>query len=142
MTARCTLALAGLVLAAQLLLASAAAAASTQMVDDSGSLPYDAPFRLTWRSIAPRHGVPDNMLVGKEGDGWKQVTTELAFERSGPERYLSSIQLVIELIREMGREPGERAAATVGRNDAGRCSCFQVRWRMVRSDRRRPHTAV
>jgi alkylation response protein AidB-like acyl-CoA dehydrogenase len=59
--------------------------------------------------------VPDDMLVGKEGDGWKQVTTELAFERSGPERYLSSIQLVIELIREVGREPGERAAVTLGR---------------------------
>src|SRR5262247_166379 len=59
--------------------------------------------------------VPDDMLVGKEGDGWKQVTTELAFERSGPERYLSSIQLVIELIREVGREPGERAATTIGR---------------------------
>ena len=59
--------------------------------------------------------VPDDMLVGKEGDGWKQVTTELAFERSGPERYLSSIQLIIELIREVGREPGERAAVTIGR---------------------------
>ena len=59
--------------------------------------------------------VPDDMLVGKEGDGWKQVTTELAFERSGPERYLSSIRLVIELIREVGREPGERAAVVVGR---------------------------
>ena len=30
------------------------------------------------------------MLVGKEGDGWNQVTAELALERSGPERYLSS----------------------------------------------------
>ena len=59
--------------------------------------------------------VPDDMLVGKEGDGWKQVTTELAFERSGPERYLSSIRLVIELIREVGREPGERAAVVIGR---------------------------
>ena len=59
--------------------------------------------------------VPDDMLVGKEGDGWKQVTTELAFERSGPERYLSSIQLVIELIREVGKDPGERTAATIGR---------------------------
>jgi len=29
--------------------------------------------------------------VGEEGAGWKQVTTELAFERSGPERYLSSL---------------------------------------------------
>src|SRR5882762_10522992 len=54
--------------------------------------------------------VPDDMLVGKEGEGWRQVSTELAFERSGPERYLSSIRLIMELIREAGREPGERAA--------------------------------
>ncbi len=40
--------------------------------------------------------VPDDMLVGKDGEGWKQVTTELGFERSGPERYLSSLQLVID----------------------------------------------
>jgi alkylation response protein AidB-like acyl-CoA dehydrogenase len=59
--------------------------------------------------------VPDDMLVGKEGEGWRQVSTELAFERSGPERYLSSIQLLIETIREVGAEPGERAAVTVGR---------------------------
>ena len=59
--------------------------------------------------------VPDDMLVGKDGDGWKQVTTELAFERSGPERYLSSIRLIIELIREVGREPSERAAVVIGR---------------------------
>ncbi len=59
--------------------------------------------------------VPDDMRVGEEGAGWKQVTTELAFERSGPERYLSSIQLVIETIREVGKEPGERAAVTIGR---------------------------
>jgi alkylation response protein AidB-like acyl-CoA dehydrogenase len=59
--------------------------------------------------------VPDDMLVGKDGEGWKQVTNELAFERSGPERYLSSIQLVIELIREVGKEPSERAAVLLGR---------------------------
>src|SRR5438552_6125260 len=54
--------------------------------------------------------VPEDMRVGEEDAGWKQVTTELAFERSGPERYLSSIQLLIETIREVGKEPGERAA--------------------------------
>ena len=59
--------------------------------------------------------VPEDMRVGDEGAGWKQVTTELAFERSGPERYLSSIQLLIETIREVGKEPGERAAVTIGR---------------------------
>jgi alkylation response protein AidB-like acyl-CoA dehydrogenase len=59
--------------------------------------------------------VPDDMRVGEDGAGWKQVTTELAFERSGPERYLSSLQLLIETIREVGKEPGERAAVTIGR---------------------------
>ncbi|PWU25045.1 MAG: acyl-CoA dehydrogenase [Candidatus Rokuibacteriota bacterium] len=59
--------------------------------------------------------VPEDMRVGEEGAGWKQVTTELAFERSGPERYLSSIQLIIETIRDVGKEPGERVAVTIGR---------------------------
>ena len=59
--------------------------------------------------------VPEDMRVGEEGAGWKQVTAELAFERSGPERYLSCFALLVELIREVGREPDERAAATVGR---------------------------
>src|SRR3989454_407765 len=59
--------------------------------------------------------VPEDMRVGEEDAGWKQVTTELAFERSGPERYLSSLALILELIREAGKDPGERAAAVVGR---------------------------
>src|SRR5499433_3870333 len=59
--------------------------------------------------------IPEDARVGNEGDGWKQVTTELGFERSGPERYLSSIRLVLELLNEVGKEPGERAAVLVGR---------------------------
>src|SRR5215470_2416722 len=59
--------------------------------------------------------VPEDMRVGAEGDGWKQVTTELAFERSGPERYLSSFALVTELIHEIARRPTDRAAEVVGR---------------------------
>jgi alkylation response protein AidB-like acyl-CoA dehydrogenase len=59
--------------------------------------------------------VPEDMRVGEEGDGWKQVTTELAFERSGPERYLSSFALVTELIREIERRPTDRGAVAVGR---------------------------
>lgn len=42
--------------------------------------------------------VAEDCLIGSEGSGWKQVTSELALERSGPERYLSSIQLLIEMI--------------------------------------------
>ena len=35
-------------------------------------------------------------LIGAEGAGWEQVTAELAFERSGPERLYSSIVLFDE----------------------------------------------
>ncbi len=59
--------------------------------------------------------VPEDMRVGGEGDGWKQVTTELSFERSGPERYLSSLALLLELVREEGQHPTERGTALVGR---------------------------
>ena len=59
--------------------------------------------------------IPDTMRVGNEGDGWKQVTTELAFERSGPERYLSSFPLVKEVVVEAGQDPSEREAIGIGR---------------------------
>ena len=51
----------------------------------------------TWRATrtSPRWCsttslLPGDALVGEEGSGWKQVNAELAFERSGPERVLSS----------------------------------------------------
>ena len=59
--------------------------------------------------------VPEAMLIGSEGKGWEQVMSELAYERSGPERYLSSIQLVKELVRAAGPEPDDRVAAALGR---------------------------
>ncbi|MFD9791605.1 acyl-CoA dehydrogenase family protein [Streptomyces sp. NPDC059070] len=49
--------------------------------------------------------VPDTMLLGQRGDGWKQVTGELAFERSGPERYLSTFPLLLSLLRELEQRP-------------------------------------
>jgi alkylation response protein AidB-like acyl-CoA dehydrogenase len=42
--------------------------------------------------------LPADALIGIEGEGWKQVTEELALERSGPERYLSCFYLLRELI--------------------------------------------
>lgn len=38
--------------------------------------------------------VPDAMVFGDIGNGWQQVTSELAFERSGPERFLSTFVLL------------------------------------------------
>lgn len=59
--------------------------------------------------------VPDNMMVGTLGGGWGQVTAELAFERSGPERYLSSFLLMVEMIRELETRGGDDGAETIGR---------------------------
>ncbi|MBM7365377.1 acyl-CoA dehydrogenase family protein [Gordonia hydrophobica] len=38
--------------------------------------------------------VADDHVIGELGDGWRQVTSELSFERSGPERFLSTYGLV------------------------------------------------
>ncbi len=59
--------------------------------------------------------LPASALIGKPGDGWHQVTSELAYERSGPERFLSSLTLLTELIRVLGPEPSEEAVRAVGR---------------------------
>lgn len=59
--------------------------------------------------------VPDEMVVGEIGQGWKQVTSELALERSGPERYMTTFPLLVELIRRLGPSPDGRAQETVGR---------------------------
>ncbi len=62
--------------------------------------------------------VPDAMRVGPEGDGWKQVTAELSLERSGPERYLSSYGLFVELVRLAGPNPDPVLAILIGRMTA------------------------
>jgi acyl-CoA dehydrogenase len=45
--------------------------------------------------------VPDEQVVGTIGDGWAQVTSELAYERSGPERLLSTFVLLEALAGEL-----------------------------------------
>ncbi len=59
--------------------------------------------------------IPDTALLGKEGDGWNQVTSELAFERSGPERFLSSFQVLVQLTKAIGPDPSDAAAIALGR---------------------------
>lgn len=54
-------------------------------------------------------------VLGAEGQGWKQVTAELSLERSGPERYLSSLALYLEWLRVAGPEARPDTAATAGR---------------------------
>ncbi|MEA3001865.1 MAG: hypothetical protein QOH81_653 [Sphingomonadales bacterium] len=59
--------------------------------------------------------VPADALVGRMGDGWKQVMSELAYERSGPERFLSSMALLVALVRALGDRPDVAAQAAIGR---------------------------
>ena len=59
--------------------------------------------------------LPGANVLGEVGGGWKQVTGELAFERSGPERFLSSFTLLVELARALGPDPSERARIALGR---------------------------
>jgi alkylation response protein AidB-like acyl-CoA dehydrogenase len=54
-------------------------------------------------------------LVGAEGEGWTQVTAELAYERSGPERILSCMALVNTLLDRVGKSPDALQARELGR---------------------------
>ena len=57
--------------------------------------------------------VPDELVLGEIGSGWIQNTSELAFERAGPERWLSTYLLVEQFVRE-GRVADAAAHEVVG----------------------------
>jgi len=58
--------------------------------------------------------VPEEFLVGQEGNGWEQASAELTLERAGPERYISSIQLMLELLAA-AKDDDARHQVTLGR---------------------------
>lgn len=59
--------------------------------------------------------LPEDAIVGVEGNGWKQVNAELAFERSGPERIYSSLVLLDLWAKLLGATPDPADAARLGR---------------------------
>jgi acyl-CoA dehydrogenase len=59
--------------------------------------------------------VPDDHVMGEIDGAWKQATSELAYERSGPERFLDTFYLLPELIRALGPDPDPRGAEGLGR---------------------------
>jgi alkylation response protein AidB-like acyl-CoA dehydrogenase len=59
--------------------------------------------------------VPESMLLGELGRGWRQVTSELSLERSGPDRFLSSFVLLVELVRALQASSAEKATEAIGR---------------------------
>ncbi|MGF7159201.1 hypothetical protein FHS85_000820 [Rhodoligotrophos appendicifer] len=58
--------------------------------------------------------VADDHLLGQEGEGWRLVTEELAFERSGPDRFLSTFGLLRLLVEAVGPEPDRHEAIEIG----------------------------
>lgn len=59
--------------------------------------------------------VPDTRVLGEIGAGWHQVTSELAFERSGPERFLSTFPLLVALVGELSRLGADRLGVAATR---------------------------
>jgi alkylation response protein AidB-like acyl-CoA dehydrogenase len=75
--------------------------------------------------------VPGDMLLGTEGNGWQQVTAELAFERSGPERFLSTYPLLAEFARRVADSPEPAQLATLGRLSARLVALRQMSLRIA-----------
>lgn len=61
---------------------------------------------------------PGESILGKEGNGWEQTMSELAFERSGPERILSAYRVLVELLRELKGDVDDRQAEVIGKISA------------------------
>ena len=59
--------------------------------------------------------VPDDHVLGEVDGAWKQATSELAYERSGPERFLETFYVLPELVRVLGEKPDTRGAEGLGR---------------------------
>jgi len=60
--------------------------------------------------------VPDDLVLGEPGDGWRQVTSELAYERSGPDRYLSTFVVLRQFVADVPTgPPTPEQAEAVGR---------------------------
>ena len=59
--------------------------------------------------------VPDELVLGEIGRGWQQVNSELAYERAGPDRYLSSWQVFRWLVERSGARPEAEVTEAIGR---------------------------
>ena len=62
--------------------------------------------------------IPDDHLIGEKDMAWRQATAELAYERSGPERWLETFAVLPALIRVAGQTPDDRMAEGIGREVA------------------------
>ena len=71
--------------------------------DEFGESTYDDVF------------VPDSHVLGAVGEGWSLVTGELAFERSGPERFLSNFPAFAGAVSGLAQDGSAAVRAETGR---------------------------
>lgn len=82
----------------------------------------------------------EDALIGAEGAGWEQVTAELAFERSGPERLFSSIVLFDEWLAFVrtprGRSPQSQrlAGKVISQLAPLRALCISITEKLTRGE--------
>jgi alkylation response protein AidB-like acyl-CoA dehydrogenase len=81
--------------------------------------------------------VPDDAVIGAIGEGWRQVTSELSYERSGPERFLSTYPLLTSALTEAGDavDLGPALGRTVARLAALHTMSFGVASRLHQGER-------
>ena len=59
--------------------------------------------------------VRDDMVIGEVGGAWKQIGTELAYERSAPDRWLASFDLLLRTLDKARPTPSQRQRDSLGR---------------------------
>lgn len=62
--------------------------------------------------------VPDEMIIGQAGNGWQQATSELTFERSQPDRFMSCFPLLPLTIDALDQPSDRLAARQIGQSVA------------------------
>ncbi len=59
--------------------------------------------------------LPEDAVLGEVDQAWKQASAELAYERSGPERFLSTYLTLGELVRVHEKKTDDRSREGIGR---------------------------
>lgn len=59
--------------------------------------------------------IPEDMLIGTLGNGWNQVSSELTYERSGPDRWLSTYFVLRQLVATSALQATSASHAATGR---------------------------
>jgi alkylation response protein AidB-like acyl-CoA dehydrogenase len=75
--------------------------------------------------------VPGHRMLGRVGEGWRQVVEQLSFERGGPERFLSSYALLAELLGAAGDDGAGDVRAELGELTARLATLRRIAWQVA-----------